>query len=388
MAHRILVTDAEQRKSVPIVRALGRHGLQVVCGESSRWSMGFYSRYCTERKVYPKPEDEERFVEWLIQQADAGEFSMLLPIDERTMTPVTKHLDELRKHMRVPVVEHATYMIARDKGKTVQQAMRLGVPVPRTWFFSSLDEFRDGRGQVEYPCIVKARSSSGSNGIRQVLAPADLERLYLQVHRDYPFPLVQEFIPPGGDTFGVELLLDRGKVLAHFMHRRLREFPVHGGPSTLRESVYIEDLLRKASDLLVSIGWHGVAMVEFKVDPRDRVPKLMEINPKFWGSIALAIAAGVNFPVLLYQLAAGERMDRPAGYRLNVRCRWLLPGDIMHFVANPQRWHLKPSFFDFRGEFDDLLEREDWRPVYGMLMGFGSKLLRKRIWTEKIFRPH
>jgi predicted ATP-grasp superfamily ATP-dependent carboligase len=199
---------------------------------------------------------------------------------------------------------------------------------------------------------------------------------------------VQEFIPPGGDTLGVELLMDHGKRLAHFMHKRLREFPVHGGPSTLRESIYDGELLAKATQLLASIEWHGVAMVEFKVDPRDGVAKLMEINPKFWGSIALAIVSGVNFPLLLYQLATGQKVDSFSPYRLNVRCRWLLPGDILHFIANPDRWKLKPSFFDFRGEFDDLVEAKDLGPLYGMLLGFGSKFFTKKVWTEKIFRAH
>jgi hypothetical protein len=112
----------------------------------------------------------------------------------------------------------------------------------------------------------------------------------------------------------------------------------------------------------------------------------MEINAKFWGSIALAIAAGVDFPVLLYRLAKGEKIEARPPYRLNVRCRWLLPGDILHFMTNPDRWKLKPSFFDFRGEFDDLLEKGDLGPVYGMLLCFGSRFFNKQLWTEKIFR--
>lgn len=386
MEDRILVTDAEQRKSVPIVRALGRHGLRVVCGESSRWSMGFYSRYCTERYVYPKPEDEDQFVEWLIQKAKERAFNILFPIDERTMNPVTKHLTELKKYLHVPVVEYPTYMIARDKWQTAETAQKVGIPAPKTWCFFSVDEMHDKRNEVQFPCVIKPRSSTGSRGIRYVSTPKDFDRCYHEVHRAYPFPLVQEFLPPGGDTFGVEMLVDHGNVVAHFMHRRLREFPVQGGPSTLRESVYDKELVQKAERLLTSIGWHGVAMVEFKVDPRDGISKLMEINPKFWGSIALAIAAGVDFPVLLYRLVKGEKIEARPPYRLNVRCRWLLPGDILHFMTNPDRWKLKPSFFDFHGEFDDLLEKGDLGPVYGMLLGFGSRFFNKQLWTERIFR--
>jgi predicted ATP-grasp superfamily ATP-dependent carboligase len=79
--------------------------------------------------------------------------------------------------------------------------------------------------------------------------------------------------------------------------------------------------------LLRSIGWQGVAMVEFKIDHRDRQPKLMEINGRFWGSLQLATDAGINFPLMLYRLATGESVAPEFDYRTGVRTRWLL-GDL------------------------------------------------------------
>jgi hypothetical protein len=81
-----------------------------------------------------------------------------------------------------------------------------------------------------------------------------------------------------------------------------------------------------AHSLLNSVGWHGVAMVEFKVSP-DGTPYLIEVNGRFWGSLQLAIDAGVDFPWLLYQLANGDRVDEVPGYAIGVRWRWLL-GDF------------------------------------------------------------
>src|SRR2546430_8599658 len=80
--------------------------------------------------------------------------------------------------------------------------------------------------------------------------------------------------------------------------------------------------------ILDHVGWHGAAMVEFKVRADGR-PYLMEINPRFWGSLQLAIDAGVDFPWLAYQLAAGLTPDSVEGYRIGVRNRWLL-GDLDH----------------------------------------------------------
>src|ERR1700676_4914083 len=87
-------------------------------------------------------------------------------------------------------------------------------------------------------------------------------------------------------------------------------------------------------------------MVEFKLDPRDGVPKLMEINPRFWGSIALAICAGADFPTMAVDLATGQRVVA-SPYAIGKRARWLVPGDVAHSIANPRRFALEPSFFQF-----------------------------------------
>jgi predicted ATP-grasp superfamily ATP-dependent carboligase len=163
-------------------------------------------------------------------------------------------------------------------------------------------------------------------------------------------------------------------VRACFVHRRLRDYPVRGGPSTLRESVRHPQIEELGIRLLRSLQWYGVAMVEFKVDPRDNQPKLMELNPRFWGSLALAIHAGVDFPYLLYKMAMGEEFDPVLDYEVGVRCRWLLPGDILHFLTNPQRFHLTPSFFQFRGMAYDILSRDDPMPTVGRFLTLFSLL--------------
>jgi predicted ATP-grasp superfamily ATP-dependent carboligase len=116
----------------------------------------------------------------------------------------------------------------------------------------------------------------------------------------------------------------------------------------------------------------GVGLVEFKVDPRDGIPKLMEINPRFWGSLQLAIVSGVDFPYLILRMARKESYDPVLRYAVGKRCRWLLLGDILHFLNNPNRFHLHPSFFHF---FDpdtsyDILSRDDPLPILGSVATF------------------
>jgi predicted ATP-grasp superfamily ATP-dependent carboligase len=225
--------------------------------------------------------------------------------------------------------------------------------------------------QLKYPVVVKPRVGSGSAGLQYVTEPAQLPAALEHLFRSGQSPLVQERLPAEGAGIGASFLLDHNhQVRASFIHRRLREYPVQGGPSTLRQSIIHEQARRDGAKLLESLRLVGVGMVEFKIDSRDGTAKLLEVNPRFWGSLALAINTGVNFPYLLTLVALG--LDFPAvhTYRLGHFCRWLLPGDILHFLQNPNRWRLKPSFFEFRrpNMSYDIIDMDDPLPILGSLL--------------------
>jgi predicted ATP-grasp superfamily ATP-dependent carboligase len=384
----VLVTDARQRKAVPIIRSLGRRGIPVLAGDDSRFSMGFFSKYCTKSYIYPAPDEHpQQFLDWLLREARRGTFQVLFAIDERTLDVITRHRRELLPHVAVPSVDFATYSLARDKAKTLALANSLGIPCPRTAVVGSLGELTEIAQTWEFPLIIKPRTSQGSRGLRLVSSPAALRSVYSRVAQAYPVPLVQEYIPPGGDALGVGVLLNyRSEPRGTFVHRRLREYPVSGGPSTLRVSVAAPELVDMGVKLLRAMDWQGVAMVEFKMDPRDGLPKLMEVNPKFWGSIALSIAAGVDFPYLLYRLATGGDVPSTNSYQTGVLCRWLIPGDILHFLFNPQRFPLRPSFFQFRrGNLHyDLLDRDDPGPLWGMFCAALTSLTQLDFWKKHL----
>ena len=137
--------------------------------------------------------------------------------------------------------------------------------------------------------------------------------------------LLQSYID--GVGYGVSVLYNHGEMRAHFIHRRLREYPLTGGPSTYRESVHHDGLFAVTKKLMDELKWHGVAMVEYKIEKETGNPYLMEINPRFWGSLPLALSAGVDFPYLLYQVATEGDCPRSTQYKDGIRSRWLL-GDL------------------------------------------------------------
>jgi hypothetical protein len=116
-------------------------------------------------------------------------------------------------------------------------------------------------------------------------------------------------------------------------------------------------------------------------DPESGETFLLEINPRFWASIRLAVACGVDFPYLLYQVARGRPVAPAHDYAVGRRCRWLLPGDVLHFLANSDRLRLDPPFFAFDGDtVYDGFYAEDAGATLGVLLSCGHYVLDKDLW--------
>jgi predicted ATP-grasp superfamily ATP-dependent carboligase len=210
-------------------------------------------------------------------------------------------------------------------------AEEVGIPVPKSVVVHDPSDLRTAIRRVGLPAVVKARVSRFPNGgqwrdgggTQYAHTAAELEEAYRAAREVSPSPLVQEYVP--GDGRGIFLLMNRGQPRAAFAHRRLREKPPSGGVSVLSESVALDSqLLQHSERILEALKWHGVAMVEFRHDARDGVSKLLEINGRFWGSLQLAVDAGVDFPYLLYRLAIDGDIEPVFTYDVGVRLRWWL----------------------------------------------------------------
>jgi predicted ATP-grasp superfamily ATP-dependent carboligase len=370
----VLVTDGHWRKTLALVRSLGRKGIDVTVGERTFLNTSFFSKYCSRRIVYPSPRRyPDQFIDFITKEIKLNHYECLYSMEEETLLLLAQHRSEISRYTHLLIPDSQKIEFVRDKGNLLRFAEAHGIPTPKTFYeppTSALPPWGGGEGEGY---VIKPRISSGSFGIAYVRKREDLIPLYQKVHTQYPFPLVQEWIPDGGGTFGVSALFDDGSdVKAAFIHKKLRMYPIQGGPSTLREGVEHLQIMELGLSLLKSLNWTGVAMAEFKVDPRDGIPKLMEVNPRFWGSLHLAIISGVDFPYLILRMARGESFDPVISYTIGKRCRWLLFGDILHFLNSPHRFHLDPSFFRF---FDpdtsyDIISREDPLPVLGAMATF------------------
>lgn len=385
----VLVLDGQLRSALAVVRSLGRHGVRVVCGEASRVSTACYSKYVDERVVYPDPEREPAaFVGYVVAYLARHDVDVVLPVGHETTRLVSEHRDRISDHAAVAVPDFERFERALDKGATIEAARAADVPHPETIRPDGPEAAAELAADLRFPVVIKPRRGSGSRGLEFVHDEASFAHAYESVHRDYPEPLVQERVPREGAGMGAGILRNRdGETTARFAYKRLREYPPSGGPSTLRESVDRPDVVDAAERLLDELDWTGLAMVEFKEDPRDRTPKLMEVNPRFWGSLHLPLHAGVDFPWLVYKYALDEPADPQLTYDAGVRCRYLLPGDLLHLASVRNRRALG-EFFPLRDEnlHYDILSRDDPRPTMGRLLAMGRFSLSPRMWRKVILR--
>lgn len=374
----VFVLDGRSRAALSIIRSLGSKGCDVIVGESYPCA-SFYSKYVSRKVIYPDPRKKpENFKTFILEWTKKNPNSFIMPVRDNTTEICGRNQENLLQHAALLVPDNKQFNIARDKYKTIEIARELSIPHPKTYLPESYEEILELKKEIRLPFLIKPKISSGSRGIVYIKNWNEFEGSYKRITKQFGNPMLQEFIPQGGG-YGVSLLLKKGEVYAKFTHKRIREYPISGGPSTLREGVIHPEMEEYAIKLLQNLQWSGVAMVEFRIDSRDGVPKLMEINPRFWGSLQTAVYSGVDFPYLLYLLGQGDQCLKKLDYPVGKRVRWLLMGDILWFLSAPKTVSNIKDFLRFRAKNTsyDILNWNDPGPVYGIFREVASAIFNK-----------
>ena len=330
----MLITDSDSRSALAATRALGQGGHTVYTAGEHPHSIAAVSRYSAGFVPYPAPGSHpDEFVAAIVKGTARLGIDVVLPTTEITTLLLTRHAAMLPPGVRLPFGDSAAVERAANKAEVLELAEACGIPIPRTEVIRSSDDIEALHRWSSYPAVLKpARSRVAtargwiSLGVHYAHSAAEgIEILRRLAPEAYPV-LLQERIRGAGT--GVFTCMADGQPLVWFAHERLREKPPSGGVSVLCRSVLPEpQAVRYSQALLERLGWQGVAMVEFKRDDRDGSLRLMEINGRLWGSLQLAIDAGVNFPQMMVEIAAGRSPAPVPHYRLGVRNRWLW-GDI------------------------------------------------------------
>lgn len=384
---RILVLDANQRSSLAVTRSLGGKKVPLITADETADSLAGSSRYSQQYFSYPSPQTQpDLFCTHIEKLCAQHSIDIVMPMTELTSLLLLQHK---QKFATLPFSDIDTIEQLANKCLLMQLAESLDIPTPKTWYANDPEKLPVDLEQLRYPIILKPGKSwlkyqgEWIHTTVQIAKNATDASTILNsdpAFRAHPF-MLQEFIPGNGG--GVFALYDNGKPLAFFAHRRLREKPPSGGVSVLSESCALDTTLEiYAKKLLGHVKWHGVAMVEFRITPEGK-PYLMEINTRFWGSLQLAIDAGVNFPWLLYQITCRQAVSPVSNYKIGVRLRWMLGNvDWLYLIFRDNKHSIKrklvaateflwPSPFKTRYE---VIRYSDMKPFFWELKQYIKNL--------------
>jgi predicted ATP-grasp superfamily ATP-dependent carboligase len=343
----VLVLDAGTRQSLACARSLGRAGLRVALGErvddcdSSQRALAFHSRYSAHNVVLPSVvPDANAFGAAVVAFVRDNPTRVVVPTGDAVIGAMAPRRGELAALGCVlALTPDAALDIASDKDRTLEIARELGIAYPRSTLIDSLDQIPEVLAEFQFPFVLKPTASSTPHSAARLLTVEVVDEAEAtSVIRKFLAAgvscLAQEWA--GGRREGVMLFMVDGDVRASCAHAAHRTVPALGGASVMRETIPLPlDFYEASCSLAKAVGIEGPCDVEFRRDAADR-PLLMEINARLGGTTENAIRAGVDFPLLLWQWASGQPVDRVEGYKVGVRTRWLR-GDMRWLRDNHRR---------------------------------------------------
>ena len=298
-----LIIDGGGKVGYSAMRSLARLGLRVAAADDVRVGMSQWSRFCQGRYLFEHPYTHaEAFMDNVVQILKDSGAKFLLPAQNGTEV-LARYRYRLPGGVVLPLASYEQIRMTNDKRLMATYARSIGVNVPEVIEWKTWDELENNLKAIDYRVVVKLRCGYNS---KWVYYPDDVGGA-LTLCRDLTvkyslepdqLPIVQRWVE--GEKWIVACLYHEGRKLALFNHRLLRQTPATGGVGTLRVSARHEEMEEYATKILNSLGWHGIAAVEFKYDPASGKMWFIEINPRLWGSISLAVASGVDLVALQY----------------------------------------------------------------------------------------
>ena len=346
-----------------IIRNLGRIGVNVYCVVDEK-DVAVYSKYCRGYFVFPGVgRDLQKlriFLTKFERQLVRG--AVLFPTSDISVLNVSSLIGEMENYLASisdkEVLERLVY-----KRKFYHSLMIKGVPHPVT-LFPDLEELKDIGKELTFPVFIKPSMSqvfSKKFGKKGFVADSERELYqYLRLMEKYKIDVMVQEIVPGSATnhYFIDGYLDKNsKPVAVFARRRLRMWPLSFGNSTACVSVPISevgDLKETIVKYLTSIGFHGIFSAEFKIDPRDNVGKLLEVNARSWWYNSFPSACGVNIIFMAYLEAIGKDAKSVENYEIGT--------NLIHF-AEDLKWlstMFAQSKLSFREWLSPMIGKKDW----------------------------
>lgn len=339
----LILEHGVNRGALAAARSLGRAGWDVGVGVSSRRGLAAISKHARRTYQIPAPgEDLSDFLDGIRRAVTAGAYEVVFAVDDEQVLALSAHRHAIPAE--VPYAEHAVVERALDRLEQIRFAKRHGVDAPETR--EATPQYLAQLGDQLVTLKTRKPGMLGTGHERQRfetrVGPANEATSWAtEIRRAGSSPIVQELVR--GRLMSFSALIDRdGEVIAEEQQVAQRIWPSDAGVSVRATTVAVDRALGDAvAGMLTDMGWFGLAQLQFLV-PADGRPRLIDLNPRFYGSLALAVAAGADFPALWGAIATGRPVASRTVAQPGVRYHWL-GGEIRGAVREPQGGGLREA---------------------------------------------
>lgn len=386
----ILLTYGWVRSSYAALRNLSDHGLRVWVTDQDRVGMSQWSRYKVGFSQYPDYyTNESMFVKRIASMCVAYNVKYILPSHNETEI-LAKHrkLLPVGTDRLIPQFEHC--QLFNNKRETTELAKSLSVPVPQTLSYCEISDIEHNGKKLGFTrMVVRLLTGNSGKGVYFVSSGVEAQQLVHSLVAKYRltadrYPLIEEQVPGYDVSFAV--LYWDGEPIADFCHKSLREKSINGGTSTYREVFSHAGIAQAAHRLFAEIKWHGIAQADFKWCEKTNQFWFVEVNPRLWGSLPLAVSSGIEFPFLAWLCAEhGPAYAKAYVSRVPKKCSWRaqwLLGDLMVALAAIARADLRRVRAVLRdtlcADFKDDLPARDPYVFWGQLINYIFRVIKCR----------
>lgn len=345
-----------------IARDLAGTGLRVIGLSSDRKAYGNFTRFCEVRFAPDSLSEPELLVAYLKKAAEELRGAVIFPTRDADVVFLDRHREDLKDY-QLSIPSQESLLRVLDKGKLVEAAREAGVPVPKTLVVHNVSDLERIPSEVGFPCVVKPVSSYmwrgegnweavGCRKAFRANTGNELREEYDRVAHVNPEVLVQEWIP--GSTQDIAIMGgyfgNGSKPLGYFCARKLVQEPDDFGTGCVVQNVSLQEIVEPSARLCKSLGYRGMAEIEYKRDASSGEYKLIEINTRHWDQHELAHMSGVNLTRVAYSDLTGHPLDshtseHPGG-------KWVAEDTLLMYSASGiynKRLSLKTIFRQMSG---------------------------------------
>ncbi|MEO0594356.1 MAG: ATP-grasp domain-containing protein [Myxococcota bacterium] len=285
---RVLLTGVGGPAAISVMKALPDNAFSLFASDMDPHAAGLYLVEPERRFIIPRG-DAPELCDALFAICKREAIDIVIPTVDSELEPVARErsrFEQIGTRVLLPALD--ALEICLDKLRLYEEAKNV-VPVPTT-----IPVSRDSRPD-RYPVIVKPRRGSGSRGIFLVSDEKD----YLG-HTDTPGLIAQSYLP--GQEYSIDVIADSDGRSRYAVPRE--RMKTDSGVSVTSQTVHDEELIKHARAIVDHLKLAHVCNVQFRRDPLGH-PKLLEINPRFPGTMPLTVASGINMPLLSVQHLLG-----------------------------------------------------------------------------------